>query len=383
MKQAIKYNKIVNMEEVDKIDMYKNIANENLNIPKPHELKEYLDQYVIGQEDAKKILCTAVYNHYKRIINNKPIDFSNTIEIEKSNILMLGSTGSGKTLMVKTIAKCLNVPVYIADATTLTEAGYVGDDVETVLSGVLQAANGNVDKAEMAIIMLDELDKIARKGENVSITRDVSGEGVQQALLKLVEGATVRVPPNGGRKHPQQEMVELNTKNILFIATGAFEGIDNKIKSRFNIKKVGFNEIHRRNEINDKDILKYITPQDLKSFGLIPELIGRFPIITYTTPLTEKALVDILTKPKNAIIKQFQQLFAIDNVELYFCKNAIMEIAKTAMELKIGARGLRSIVEKVLQEYMFEIPKGKISKVTITKKEVTKKLQNEYKILAA
>ena len=349
-----------------------------IELKRPHEIKEYLDQYVIGQDEAKKILSVAVYNHYKRLFTNLQLN----AEINKSNILMLGETGTGKTYLVKTIAKLLNIPCYIADATTLTEAGYVGDDVETILSGALQNANFDVKRTEMSIIFIDEIDKIARKSDNPSITRDVSGEGVQQALLKIVEGNTVGVPPKGGRKHPQQDLVYIDTSNILFIACGAFSGIEKNIKKRINYNSVGFNS-KKNIELSDSDILKFTTAQDLKSFGLIPELIGRFPVITNTNALSEDDLVRIIKEPENAILKQFEALFEMDGTTLHFEDEAIREVAKMALELKIGARGIRSILETILIDFMYEIPRLGINTVIITSDIVNEKLNEKYRYYVA
>lgn len=356
-------------------------------IKSPIEIKEYLDQYVIGQDEAKKILSVAVYNHFKRILSNDESigsegEYAN-IKIEKSNIIMLGETGTGKTFIVKTIAEMLGLPCYIADATSLTEAGYVGDDVESIIVGLLQKANYNVPLAERGIIVLDELDKIARKGDNPSITRDVSGEGVQQALLKIVEGNKVGVPPQGGRKHPDIPLTYVDTSNILIIGLGAFVGIEKIIERRLNLNSIGFNAKKQ----NDKKVidktLKQVTSHDLKSFGLIPELIGRFPVVTHTNPLTEDDLVKILQEPKNAILKQFKKLLMMDGVNLEFDDDALREIAKTALNLKIGARGLRSIIENVITDLMYEAPsynKEIVTKVTITKEYVKDKLKDLYEI---
>lgn len=326
----------------------------SLVLQKPREIKEYIDQFVIGQDDAKKVLSVAVYNHYKRLLQ-PPATSDDDIEIEKSNIIMVGETGTGKTLLAKTIAKMLNVPFCIADATILTEAGYVGEDVESILSRLLQAADYDVNLAERGIVFIDEIDKIARKSDNASITRDVSGEGVQQALLKLLEGATVNVPPQGGRKHPEQKLIQVNTRNILFICGGAFDGIDRLIKRRIKTMPIGYSAGNKE-EFNEEQVLRYIAPQDLKSFGLIPELIGRFPVLTHLNPLDAVSLRRILTEPKNALIKQYMKLFEIDDVELSFEKKVLDFIVEKAMEYKLGARGLRSICEAIMTDAMYDIP---------------------------
>lgn len=324
----------------------------SLNLLKPQEIKAHLDQYVIGQQDAKKVLSVAVYNHFKRL---KQKTNENDVEIEKSNVILVGRTGTGKTLLAKSIAKLLNVPFCIADATVLTEAGYVGEDVESILSRLLQAADYNVESAQMGIVFIDEVDKIARKNDNPSITRDVSGEGVQQALLKLLEGATVNVPPQGGRKHPEQKMISIDTKNILFICGGAFDGIEKLIASRVNRQTIGFSTLDEQT-IDSDSLLKYITPTDIRSFGLIPELIGRFPVLTYLEPLKEADLKRILTEPKNALIKQYTKLFDMDGVKLELDQNVLDFIVQKAMEFGLGARGLRSICEAILTDAMFELP---------------------------
>lgn len=333
-----------------------------LNLLKPQEIKAHLDQYVIGQQDAKKVLSVAVYNHFKRL---KQKTTENDIEIEKSNVILVGRTGTGKTLLAKSIAKLLNVPFCIADATVLTEAGYVGEDVESILSRLLQAADYNVDSAQMGIVFIDEVDKIARKNDNPSITRDVSGEGVQQALLKLLEGATVNVPPQGGRKHPEQKMISIDTKNILFICGGAFDGIERLIANRVNRQTIGFSTAAEQ-IIEEDSLLKYITPTDIRTFGLIPELIGRFPVLTYLEPLKEADLKRILTEPKNALIKQYTKLFDMDGVKLNISQEVLDFIVQKAMEFKLGARGLRSICEAILTEAMFELPGSSKKVLSVT-----------------
>ncbi|MEN9700284.1 MAG: hypothetical protein RLZZ301_1482 [Bacteroidota bacterium] len=323
-----------------------------LNLLKPAEIKAHLDQYVIGQDDAKKVLSVAVYNHFKRL---KQKSNDNEVEIEKSNVMLVGRTGTGKTLLAKSIAKLLNVPFCIADATVLTEAGYVGEDVESILSRLLQAADYNVDSAQMGIVFIDEVDKIARKNDNPSITRDVSGEGVQQALLKLLEGATVNVPPQGGRKHPEQKMIQIDTRNILFICGGAFDGIEKLIANRVNRQTIGFSS-EQEESIEDDSLLKYISPSDVRSFGLIPELIGRFPVLTYLEPLKEADLKRILTEPKNALVKQYTKLFDMDGVKLQIDNEVLDFIVKKAIEFGLGARGLRSICEAILTDAMYTLP---------------------------
>lgn len=332
-------------------------------LPKPKEIKEFLDQYVIGQDDAKRYLSVAVYNHYKRLMQPAGED---DVEIEKSNIIMVGSTGTGKTLLARTIAKLLHVPFTIVDATVLTEAGYVGEDIESILTRLLQVSDYNVEEAERGIVFIDEIDKIARKGDNPSITRDVSGEGVQQGLLKLLEGSVINVPPQGGRKHPDQKMIPVNTKNILFICGGAFDGIERKIAQRLNTHVVGYSAAKDVVNIDRNNLMQYIAPQDLKSFGLIPEIIGRLPVLTYLNPLDRTALRNILTEPKNSIIKQYIKLFNMDGVTLDFEPEVYEFIVDKAVEYKLGARGLRSIVESIMMDVMFELPSKKVEKYIVT-----------------
>ncbi len=362
------------VELLDSYDYYdENNSGKKITLLKPKEIKVKLDEYIIGQENAKKILSVAVYNHFKRI-THKMERKEDDVELQKSNVLLVGPTGSGKTLLAQTLAKILNVPLAIADATTLTEAGYVGDDVENVLLKLIKAADYDIETAEHGIIYIDEIDKIARKSENMSITRDVSGEGVQQALLKIIEGTVASVPPQGGRKHPNQEMIEINTKDILFIVGGAFEGLESKVKNRINEKRVGFGLETTETKLDDLTLFENVLPEDLVKFGLIPELIGRLPIITALHGLDEEAMIKILTEPKNSLVKQYQKYFEMENVELVFEKDAIEEIAKLALKRKIGARGLRSIIEGVMIDLMYEIPsKKEVSKVIITKEAVDDK----------
>lgn len=346
--------------------------NEEMMLRKPKAIKEFLDSYVIGQEYSKKVLSVAVYNHYKRLLQK---DNEDDIEIQKSNIILVGETGTGKTLMAQTIAKMLNVPLAIVDATVLTEAGYVGEDVESILTRIMQAADYDLEKAQQGIIFIDEIDKIARKSDNPSITRDVSGEGVQQALLKLLEGTTVNIPPKGGRKHPDQKFIEVDTSNILFITGGAFDGIQRNISKRLNMQAVGYSISRAEEEFDEENLLRYIIPKDLRDFGLIPEIVGRLPVLTYMNPLEADTLRAILTEPKNALVKQYKKLFAMDDIELQMTNGALDYIVEKAIEYELGARGLRSLCEAVLNDAMFELPDSGTTELKVTKAYAEKALQ--------